>query len=144
MVQQLRLRHSCDCASLFVAFHPCVTCPQETQGMKARVGHGFMTKLYIFLSHEKEKYVYGDPDKGTKRVVLREKIVFYNEKHALIYGPKMKEYLGATDTEDPSILEKSLEEIREMNLPKDGVRDLRRRDLTELRRAGKSLGSIQI
>lgn len=83
-------------------------------------------KLFIYLSPNKERRVEGDPDKGMMKVLRRDRIVFYEERHALVYGSQMKEYLGMTETEDASILEKSAEEIRALNLPKIIPRDFRR------------------
>jgi len=52
-----------------------------------------------------------------------QRVIFYNEKHALAYGNKMKEYLGIADiepgnSEDKKIFEMTADEIRLLNLPK--------------------------
>ena len=78
-------------------------------------------KLFVYVLNHPERFVTGDPEKGTKRVVIREKVVFYEERHAATFANQpglMKEFLGVVETDEQNILEKTVEEIRALNLPK--------------------------
>ena len=103
-------------------------------------------RWFVFVSHEGERNL--NPYQTEKDIELskahpdvptafhvREKItpngqrvIFYNEKHALAYGNKMKEYLGMVDiepgnSEDVKIIEMTADEIRMLNLPKNRPRE---------------------
>lgn len=59
----------------------------------------------------------------TKKNITSERVIFYNEKHALAYGQSMREFLGVIDvdegnSEEVKIFEKTAAEIKAMNLPK--------------------------
>lgn len=96
---------------------------------------------FIYVSQEGERNVIayqtetdlkqsqGDPTKPapfhTREVITPpgQRVIFYKEKHALIYGKSMKEYLGMIEvdpgnSEDRKVFEMSVDEIRAMNLPK--------------------------
>lgn len=99
-----------------------------------------MKQIYfIYVSHQGEKNVETyQTEEDIKNSVAgkpapyhtREKItpdgqrvVFYKEKHALAYGPKMKEYLGLIEidpgnSEDQKVFNMTADEIRMMDLPK--------------------------
>ena len=52
-----------------------------------------------------------------------QRVIFYNEKHALAHGGKMREYLGMVEvdpgnTEERKIYNMTVDEIRILNLPK--------------------------
>ena len=67
-------------------------------------------QIFLFLTHD-------------------ERIVTLNAKHALEWlenRQNFKEYLGMIETADDSILDKKVEEIRAMNLPKLKPREMRR------------------
>ena len=57
-------------------------------------------------------------------------VIPYNEKHALVFGfsnpQHFKEYLGMIETSDNSILQKTVEEVRAMDLPKMKPREVRK------------------
>jgi len=74
-------------------------------------------KLFIYISRNPERFVTGDPAPGMGgiKIIERERVVFYEERHAALFGNQMKEFLGVTEE---NLLEKSSDEIRAMNLPK--------------------------
>ncbi len=96
---------------------------------------------FIFVSHEGELNVTPhqtptDKKRGVfsnKRTIKKagERVIFLKEKHAFILSGKMKEYLGAIELTDMSILDKTADEIRDMNLPKPMPKDRRKTVLTK-------------
>ena len=79
-------------------------------------------KLFIYVLNHPERVITGDPDLGTKKVTIREKVVFYEERHAATFAKQpglMKEFLGLADTDVVSgLLEKTADELRALNLSK--------------------------
>lgn len=91
--------------------------------------------LEAFKKHKSEMHPQqgGIPEKIFFFVKYNDKLVTLNEKSALVQGldPKnarhnFKEYLGMIETADPAILDKTIEEIRAMNLPKVRPKEYRK------------------
>lgn len=68
-----------------------------------------------------------NPDKpqffSTQEKITEERVIFYNERHAVAYGGKMREYLGMVEIDPGNIDERKIynmiaSEIRDLNLPK--------------------------
>lgn len=89
----------------------------------------------LFKKHKSEVHPQhgGIPERLFFFVKYNDKMVALNEKSALVQGldPKnsrhnFKEYLGMIETADPAILDKSIDEIRAMNLPKVKPKEFRK------------------
>lgn len=102
----------------------CPTCGQGFNGV------GATKKLNEHVEKHREGISLGRPEKIFLFATYDDRVIPYNEKHALVFGlnnPRFfKEYLGMIETNDPNILNKSVEEIKAMNLPRIRPRELRR------------------
>jgi len=82
---------------------------------------GFATENSLFV-HIEEHPTRINPERIFFFASHDGRLIPLNDKHALVLGIEnkinFKEYLGMIETADPRILNKTIDEIREMNLPK--------------------------